>query len=154
MTCSTLAYLELSTKGEVAVLIDEYDRPMLEHLYEPETAKAIRTILREFYIVLKTSEPHIKFVLLTGLTKITEAGVFSSLNHLDELTTQPDFSAMLGYTQRDRHRTAESENVRARQDQWNRAKVRTISGLSSSGCPDNVLVTKLPHSTRNDMIGT
>ncbi|MDR3341682.1 MAG: AAA family ATPase, partial [Treponema sp.] len=71
---------ELSTPGEVVVLIDEYDRPMLEHINEPEIARAIRTILREFYLVLKTSEPCIKFTLLTGLTKITKAGVFSTLN--------------------------------------------------------------------------
>ncbi|MDR3171719.1 MAG: AAA family ATPase [Treponema sp.] len=85
----------LSERGAVAVLIDEYDRPMLNHLGNPETAKAIRAIMREFYIVVKDTEPYLKFVLLTGITK---AGIFSTLNHLDELTTQEAYSSMLGYT--------------------------------------------------------
>jgi hypothetical protein len=90
---------QLSARGEVVVLIDEYDRPMLEHLGNPDAAHAIREVMREFYLVVKGMESCLKFVLLTGLTKITKAGVFSALNHLDELSTKPKFSAMLGYTQ-------------------------------------------------------
>jgi hypothetical protein len=90
---------QLSAHGQVVVLIDEYDRPMIEHISEPEAARAIRAVMREFYLVVKGMESRLKFVLFTGLTKITKAGIFSTLNHLDELTTQPKFGAMLGYTQ-------------------------------------------------------
>ncbi|MDR3334172.1 MAG: AAA family ATPase, partial [Treponema sp.] len=72
----------LSERGEVVVLIDEYDRPMLSHLGDIETANAIRAVMREFYIVIKDTEPLLRLALLTGLTKITKVGIFSTLNHL------------------------------------------------------------------------
>jgi hypothetical protein len=89
---------QLAAKGPVVILIDEYDRPVLDHLGDPEGAQKIRTVMREFYIVLKETEPLLKFALLTGLTKITKAGIFSTLNHLEELSTQETYAAMLGYT--------------------------------------------------------
>jgi hypothetical protein len=72
---------------------------MLEHLGDPDAAHAVREVMREFYLVVKGMEHCLKFVLLTGLTKITKAGVFSALNHLHELTTLPNFNAILGCTQ-------------------------------------------------------
>jgi hypothetical protein len=85
--------------GPVVVLIDEYDRPILDHMGDRETAKAIRAVMREFYIVIKSTEPLLRLAFLTGLTKITKAGIFSTLNHLEELSTQTRYAAMLGITE-------------------------------------------------------
>jgi hypothetical protein len=84
--------------GPVAVLIDEYDRPTLQHINNPAKAREIRDVMRDFYIILKDREAKLRFVFLTGITKITKMGVFSTLNHLTELTTNESYSQMLGIT--------------------------------------------------------
>jgi hypothetical protein len=91
---------KLSERGKVVILIDEYDRPMLTHIGDPETAKAVRRIMQEFYLVIKDADADdlLKMVFLTGITKICKAGIFSTLNHLDELTTKEEYASMLGYT--------------------------------------------------------
>jgi hypothetical protein len=91
--------LKISQKGRVVVLIDEYDRPILKHLGNPEMAHKIRDMMRDFYIVLKDYESNLHFVMLTGLTKITKAGVFSTMNHLTEWTSAEEMSCMLGCTE-------------------------------------------------------
>jgi hypothetical protein len=89
---------KLSERGKVVLLIDEYDRPMLTHIGNPETAKAVRQIMQEFYLVLKDSDAYLQMVFLTGITKISKAGIFSTLNHLDELTIKEEYATMFGYT--------------------------------------------------------
>jgi hypothetical protein len=89
---------QLSNRGPLVLLIDEYDRPILNHLGDPDAAEAIRAVMREFYIVVKDTEPLLKCAFLTGITKITKAGIFSTLNHLTELSTQVKYAAMLGFT--------------------------------------------------------
>jgi hypothetical protein len=88
----------LAERGKVVILIDEYDRPMLNHIGDPETAKAVRRIMQEFYLVIKDADAYLKMVFLTGITKICKAGIFSTLNHLDELSTKEEYASMLGYT--------------------------------------------------------
>jgi hypothetical protein len=88
----------LAERGKVVILIDEYDRPMLSHLGDPEIAKAVRRIIQEFYLVIKDSDAYLKMVFLTGITKICKAGIFSTLNHLEELSIQEEYASMLGYT--------------------------------------------------------
>ncbi|MDR3237576.1 MAG: AAA family ATPase, partial [Spirochaetia bacterium] len=90
---------ELAKKEKVALLIDEYEKPILDHLQDKETAEAIRSLLRNFYIVIKGSDQYLKFVFMTGITKFTKTGVFSALNNLNELTTDEKYSEMFGYTQ-------------------------------------------------------
>ncbi len=90
---------QLSKKGKVAVLIDEYDKPILEHLDNPDKAEKIRDILRSFYSTLKDADPYLEFVLLTGITKFTKTGVFSTLNNLNDISAWDEFSQMMGYTQ-------------------------------------------------------
>src|SRR6056297_142988 len=83
----------------VIVLIDEYDKPILDHLDDHEMAEKIRTVLRTFYSTLKSSDAYLDFVFITGITKFTKVGVFSTLNNLDDISTWDDVSQMLGYTQ-------------------------------------------------------
>ena len=91
--------LHEKTGEKVVVLIDEYEKPILNNLFDKEIAKEIREIFKNFYDVLKDSEQHMRFLLLTGITKFTKTGVFSTLNHLMDLTISSKFSEMFGYTQ-------------------------------------------------------
>src|SRR3989338_6188723 len=90
---------ELSAQGKVVILIDEYDKPIIDHLTNIPLAKQMRDILKGFYTVMKGMDAHLKFVLLTGVSKFSKAGVFSELNHLDDITMNPNYSGMLGITQ-------------------------------------------------------
>lgn len=89
---------QLALKGKVVVLIDEYDRALIDHIDETNIAIEIRNILREFYGILKVQDAHIKFIFLTGVTKFAKVSVFSGLNNLNDLTLSDDYSTLLGYT--------------------------------------------------------
>ena len=71
---------------KVVVLIDEYDKPILDHLTKPETAEANREIIRDFYGILKSLDSSLKFTFFTGVSKFTKTSVFSSLNNLTDIT--------------------------------------------------------------------
>jgi hypothetical protein len=85
----------------VVVLVDEYDKPILDNLAEPERARAMRDQLRDVYSVLKGSDAHLKFVFLTGVSKFSKVSLFSGLNNLEDITVNRDFSALCGYTEQD-----------------------------------------------------
>ena len=88
--------------GKVVVLIDEYDKPIIDFLDKTKIhkAKEHREILKAFYSVLKDSEAYLQFVLITGVSKFSQVSIFSDLNHLMDLSLRKDFAIMLGYTRR------------------------------------------------------
>lgn len=90
---------KMSVQGRVAVLVDEYDKPIIDKIDEAEIVKGNREVLREFYSILKSADEHIEFVLLTGVSKFSRVSVFSGLNNLNDITLDGKFSTMLGYTQ-------------------------------------------------------
>jgi len=85
--------------GRVVVLIDEYDKPILDYLEDTPKAEANREILKNFYSILKPLDPHLRFVLLTGVSKFSRVSIFSELNNLNDLSIHNRYSTMLGYTQ-------------------------------------------------------
>lgn len=85
--------------GPVVVLIDEYDAPMLNHIDKPEICGEIRELLRSFYLVLKSSDDRLRFVMFTGVSKSGKVGVFSGLNNIKDLSLFPEYSEMLGITE-------------------------------------------------------
>ena len=85
----------------VAVLIDEYDKPILDALDVPEVARANRDFLRGLYATIKDSDAHIKFTFLTGVSKFSKVSLFSGLNNLKDITLDPRYSAICGYTDAD-----------------------------------------------------
>ena len=85
----------------VAVLIDEYDKPILDVLDEPEVARANRDFLRGLYATIKSSDAHIKFTFLTGVSKFSKVHLFSGLNNLKDITLDTRYSAICGYTDAD-----------------------------------------------------
>jgi hypothetical protein len=92
---------ELSAKhGKVALLIDEYDKPIIDFLEKEniEQAKINRDILREFYSVLKNADTQLEFVFITGISKFAKVSLFSHLNNLDDITTHKKYATLTGYT--------------------------------------------------------
>ncbi len=87
--------------SRVVVLVDEYDKPILDALHEPEVARANRDFLRGFYGVVKDSDAHVRFSFFTGVSKFTKVSLFSELNNLIDITLAPAFSAVCGYTEAD-----------------------------------------------------
>ena len=85
----------------VAVLVDEYDKPILDALEVPEIARANRDFLRGLYSTVKFADAHIRFTFLTGVSKFSKVSLFSGLNNLTDITLEPSYSALCGYTDAD-----------------------------------------------------
>ena len=85
----------------VAVLVDEYDKPILDVIDEPEVARANRDFLRGLYSTIKSSDAYIKFTFLTGVSKFSKVSLFSGLNNLTDITIDPQYSTLCGYTEED-----------------------------------------------------
>ncbi len=85
----------------VVVLVDEYDKPILDALDSPEIARANRGFLRGLYSVIKSCDAHIQFTLLTGVSKFSKVSIFSGLNNLMDITLDPRYAAICGYTEQD-----------------------------------------------------
>ena len=89
------------TGQRVVVLVDEYDKPITDALAVPEVARANRDFLRGLYSAIKFSDAHVKFTLLTGVSKFSKVSLFSGLNNLIDVTLDPVYSAICGYTDAD-----------------------------------------------------
>ena len=85
----------------VAVLVDEYDKPILDVLEQPEVARANRDYLRGLYGVIKDNDAHVRFTFLTGISKFSKVNLFSQLNNLTDITLDPVYSSICGYTEDD-----------------------------------------------------
>ncbi|WP_201328509.1 ATP-binding protein [Thermotomaculum hydrothermale] len=85
-------------RERVVILIDEYDKPILDNITKPEVAEKIRDSLADFYGVLKGLDEYLKFVFLTGVTKFSKVNLFSKLNNLEDITLDPRYSTLCGYT--------------------------------------------------------
>jgi hypothetical protein len=96
---STLISRLAESGKKAVVLVDEYDKPIIDNISNPDLALNMRDILRPFYGILKAQDGNLKFILLTGVTKFSKASVFSELNNLQDLTLTEQYSHLLGYTQ-------------------------------------------------------
>ncbi len=93
-----IAALHERTGQRAVVLVDEYDKPILDALGDRELARANRDFLRSLYGVIKACDEQLRFVFLTGVSKFSQAGIFSGLNNLRDITLDPRFGALCGYT--------------------------------------------------------
>ncbi|GHT45536.1 ATPase AAA [Bacteroidia bacterium] len=89
--------------NKVVVLIDEYDKPILDSIGTTEAA-GIRAFLQKFYVILKAADDHLKFVFLTGVTKVAKVSIFSVLNSPDDITISDKYASICGYTQEELER--------------------------------------------------
>jgi hypothetical protein len=96
-----LEKLHAQAGQRVVVLVDEYDKPILDNITEPAVAREMRDGLRDLYSVIKDSDAHIKFAMLTGVSKFSKVSLFSGLNNLVDITMDANYSALCGYTEED-----------------------------------------------------
>jgi len=101
----SMCFLELIQKAyekhnqKVVILIDEYDRPILDTIDNIEQSKLNREFIKGMYSVMKGADAYIKFVFLTGVSKFSKASIFSGLNMLEDISLTPKFGNICGYTQ-------------------------------------------------------
>ena len=86
---------------KTVLLIDEYDKPMIDNIGNPELAKQMRDELRGFYSVIKAADEHLHFVMLTGVSKFAKVSIFSGLNNLKDISLNPQYGSICGYTEDD-----------------------------------------------------
>ena len=91
----------------VVILIDEYDKPILDHFLKDDVEK-VREILRQFYGVLKSQDAYIRFLFMTGISKFSKLSVFSALNNLKDISLNNKYSTLLGLTQKEIEQNFES----------------------------------------------
>ena len=85
----------------VVFLVDEYDKPILDALSVPDVARANRDFLRGVYAVIKDRDADIRFTFVTGVSKFSKVSLFSGLNNLTDITMEPGYSSICGYTDQD-----------------------------------------------------
>jgi hypothetical protein len=113
-----------ATGQRVAVIIDEYDKPLLATLDNPALNHELRQILKPFFGCLKSSDAHLKFVFITGVTKFGQVSVFSDLNQLQDLSLHPVYATLCGITEEELLATFGPEME----------KLATAQGLSAADC--------------------
>ena len=94
-------YLHGDAGQPVCLLIDEYDKPILDALENPDLARSHRDYLRGLYGMIKSCDQHIRFVFLTGVSKFSKVSLFSGLNNLNDITLDERYAAICGYTEDD-----------------------------------------------------
>ena len=101
--CFTQLIIEAYEKYQqkVTILVDEYDKPILDNISDTNQAKKAREILKIFYSVIKSNDRYIKFVFITGVSKFSKMNLFSGLNNLLDITTMSDYATICGYTHDD-----------------------------------------------------
>jgi len=92
--------INLSRKfAPVVILIDEYDKPILDNILNKEEVQKIRGLLKGFYGIIKACEEYLRFTFITGVSKFTQVSIFSDLNNLTDITMNPEFATICGFTQ-------------------------------------------------------
>ncbi len=86
---------------KVVILVDEYDKPILDNIENTEIAREAREILKNFYSVIKGADEYLKFVFITGVSKFSKVSLFSGLNNIDDITLDRKYATICGYTQND-----------------------------------------------------
>ena len=100
-----LKYLIMAAREKygqkVVVLVDEYDKLIVDNLDQIEVAKQGREVLKDLYTTIKDSDEYIKFAFLTGVSKFSKVSVFSGLNNLEDISLSPPYATLCGYTHKD-----------------------------------------------------
>ena len=86
---------------KVVILVDEYDKPILDNIENTEVARIMRNELKNFYSIIKGADEYLKFVFITGVSKFSKVSLFSGLNNINDITLDRSYSTICGYRQED-----------------------------------------------------
>lgn len=90
---------KFGSKNRVVIIIDEYDKPILDNIDKIDIAQSMREVLRNFYEAIKPLDEYLRFVFITGVTRFSKTSIFSGLNQLDNISMDQKHAHLLGYTQ-------------------------------------------------------
>ncbi len=107
------AWLRTLPVNSLVLLIDEYDAPLTTSLDDPELFRKVRLALAEFYSVIKANDRVFRFFFMTGITKFNKTSIFSELNNLTDISLDPHFGTLLGYTKNEVENVFSAHLVRA-----------------------------------------
>ncbi len=88
-------------REKAVILIDEYDKPILDNIDNLEMARTARETLKSFYAIIKSNDEYIRFAFLTGVSKFSRVSIFSGINNIVDISLIPEFGDICGYTQHD-----------------------------------------------------
>ena len=88
-------------RRKVVLLVDEYDKPMIDNIDDLKLARQMRDQLRDFYSIIKATDEHLRFVMLTGVSKFAKVSIFSGLNNLEDISLSAQYASICGYTEED-----------------------------------------------------
>ncbi|GEM49286.1 ATP-binding protein [Deinococcus cellulosilyticus] len=143
--------LQLSRNGKVVLLIDEYDKPLVDFLDDPQRLKDHQNLLKSMYGTIKGLDEHLHLVILTGVSRFGKLSLFSDLNNLYDATLDPRFAELCGYTREelqgkfaDQHGRAQEHLKMEPAPYWEMVR-RWYNGYSWDGqckvyCPFSMLV--------------
>ena len=117
-------------EGPVVVLIDEYDKPILDNIGNVRIAETFRGYLRNLYLSLKDYDGYLRFVMLTGISKLSKTGVFSAMNNLKDISLSERYGAIVGYTQAELE-TNFSGWVDAAAEKMGRSRSEVLEGIKA-----------------------
>ena len=86
---------------KLVILIDEYDKPILDNITDKDVAREMRNVMKDFYGIIKDHDAYIRFVFITGVSKFSKMNLFSGLNNLEDITLHPAYGNICGYTHND-----------------------------------------------------
>lgn len=101
LTTQLSSWFKSQPLSSVVLLIDEYDAPLTYCLNKRELFEEVRTELSGFYAVLKSNDSALRFLFITGITKFNKSSIFSELNNLSDISLDPKFGSLLGYTHKE-----------------------------------------------------
>lgn len=93
------SWLSTLQSSELVLLIDEYDAPPTHCLDKPELFEEVRATMSELFLTLKSHEGRLRFFFMTGITKLSNTSIFSAFNNLQDISLDPFYGALLGYTE-------------------------------------------------------
>jgi len=120
--------LAAQTGKRVVVLVDEYDKPLLETIDNDDLNDQMRTILKGFYTTLKSQDDNIRFALLTGVSKFSHVTIFSGLNNLSDITMEQAYADICGITEQELHDNFDAD-VQVLADENNKTKEEAYEEL-------------------------
>ncbi len=118
--------------GERAVIIiDEYDAPLLDVMNDKQRLEPLRQIMRNFYSPIKSLDPYLRFVFITGINKFAQLSIFSELNNLQNISMMPEYSAICGISQSEME-TNMRDQIQALADEQGISYEEAIEGLKDN----------------------
>lgn len=111
----------IRTLGEVVIIIDEFDYPLIDCLKDREKADKIRSILSGFFTVIKNESARVRFFFMTGVTRLSNISIFSKLNNLEDISFREEYAGMFGFTEEEMRSNFEEhidEYLSANMEKW------------------------------------